>query len=383
MDEECFGCSACAVICPQGAVSLVERPGSGTVTMTLDGRSRRFPAGWPLKRALEAAGVRFPLVADGLDEEAWCGVGSCGRCGVRVDGALAPSCVTETADGLVVETGLEPAELARRPVEGYQGHPVGGVGTPWKVKSSRGWSVEVAAFVSGCNLRCPSCQNWRLAHWGRGEPRSPEEAARLLSLARRREGVGRMAVSGGEPTLNRPWLVAFFRALRALDADPDVRIHLDTNGSLLTPDYLDELVEAGMTDCGIDLKGLSRTTFQKITGFPNPGLAKRYLRRAWEAVAYLRSRYHGKVFVGVGIPYNPVFMTDEELAAMGRTLAAMGSDLQVTLLDYRPAFRWSASGGPERPTVSTMSRAGRLLRSEGLKTVLCQTEEGLLGPDGL
>jgi pyruvate formate lyase activating enzyme len=192
-----------------------------------------------------------------------------------------------------------------------------------------------------------------------------------------------MAVSGGEATLNRPWLVAFFQALRDLNPDPTVHIHLDTNGSILTPGYLDELVEAGMTDCGIDLKGLSSTTFQKISGFSNPGAAHRYLRRAWEAVAYLRSQYYGKVFVGVGVPYNPVFMTDEELAAMGRTLVGIDPDLQVTLLDYRPAFRWMARGGPQRPTVAAMSRAGQLLQRAGLKTVLCQTEEGLLGPGEL
>jgi molybdenum cofactor biosynthesis enzyme MoaA len=36
---------------------------------------------------------------------------------------------------------------------------------------------------------------------------------------------------------------------------------VDTNGSILTYDYLDELVEAGMTDIGIDLKSLEDHTY--------------------------------------------------------------------------------------------------------------------------
>jgi pyruvate formate lyase activating enzyme len=200
-------------------------------------------------------------------------------------------------------------------------------------------------------------------------------------MARVREGVDRMAISGGEATLNRPWLVAFVRALRAYAPDEAARIHVDTNGTLLTAQYLDELVAAGMTDCGIDLKGLVPETFQAITSVSDRGLARRYLERAWSAVEYLWNNYRERVFVGVGIPYNPAFMEDEELLAMGRRLLKIAPDIQVTLLDYRPAFRWAARGGPPRPSSATMARAGRLLRSTGLEAIICQTPSGHLGPD--
>ena len=60
-----------------------------------------------------------------------------------------------------------------------------------------------------------------------------------------------MAISGGEPTLNK---------------DPKARPHLDTNATILTPKCIDELIEVGVTDIGLDLKGLK-----------NEKLAKAYL----------------------------------------------------------------------------------------------------------
>ena len=78
----------------------------------------------------------------------------------------------------------------------------------------------------------------------------PTEAAERLTIARKKFGVDRMAISGGESTLNRTWLIEFVRALKNLNPDSDARIHVDTNGSILTKDYIDELIGAGMTDIG-------------------------------------------------------------------------------------------------------------------------------------
>jgi pyruvate formate lyase activating enzyme len=67
---------------------------------------------------------------------------------------------------------------------------------------------------------------------------------------------------------------------------------------------IDELVEAGMTDVGIDLKGMELSTFQRITGLKDRALAQTYLQNAWTAVSYLRDQYKDRIFLGVGIPYN-------------------------------------------------------------------------------
>ncbi|MCJ7444875.1 MAG: radical SAM protein [Methanotrichaceae archaeon] len=90
--------------------------------------------------------------------------------------------------------------------------------------------------------------------------------------------VDRLAISGGECTLNRPWLVQYLRHLK--DKNPGARLHVDTNGSILTSDYLNELVDSGMTDIGIDLKALRLQTFLDITGLEDKNLAERCLQTA-------------------------------------------------------------------------------------------------------
>jgi len=74
--------------------------------------------------------------------------------------------------------------------------------------------------------------------------------------------------------------------------------------TILTKDYIDKLVEAGMTDIGPDLKGYYPETFMRIAAIEDKGLAERYLNTAWDAVQYLIERYKYTVFTGVGIPYN-------------------------------------------------------------------------------
>jgi pyruvate formate lyase activating enzyme len=119
-----------------------------------------------------------------------------------------------------------------------------------------GRNIEVACFSAGCNLRCPQCQNWTKTYCGKGVYLTPEGAAISLARARKREEVDRMAISGGESTLNRPWLIQFLNILRKLNPDKEARLHVDTNGTLLTNEYVDELFQAGMTDVGIDIKAI-------------------------------------------------------------------------------------------------------------------------------
>jgi pyruvate formate lyase activating enzyme len=261
----------------------------------------------------------------------------------------------------------------RRLVGGFMGHHVGGVGTPWWLKGE--W-IEVACFTAGCNFCCPQCQNWRLAYLDTGEALTPEQAARKMTATKRQYGVDRMAISGGECTLNRRWLIQYLSLLRELN--PGSRLHVDTNGSILTGDYLDDLVEAGMTDIGIDIKALRVSTFQEITGLVDEALASRYMQTAWDAVQYLHD-FHPQVFLGIGIPYNKALINLDEVAEMGQRIAKIDPWLQVCALDYRPEFQ-----RPDliRPTFWEMFQVYGMLRDAGLESVICQTERGRIGPTG-
>jgi pyruvate formate lyase activating enzyme len=268
----------------------------------------------------------------------------------------------------------DPSDLVpKRLVGGFMGHGAGGVGTPWNLK---GRYIEAACFTAGCNFLCPQCQNWVFSFSCHGQPLTPEEAARMMTSAGKRHGVERLAISGGECTLNRRWLLQYLEHLRRLN--PGSRLHVDTNGSLLTSGYLDRLVEAGMTDIGIDLKGLRLPTFMHITGLVEEDLAERYLTTAWRAAEYLINEQI-PVFLGMGIPYNRDLLGLAEMEEMGRRILALDPKMQVWVLDYRPAYQRLHL---VRPTFEEMRQVHEVLRGLGLKSVVCQTERGRIGPEG-
>jgi len=295
---------------------------------------------------------------------------------VLADGQAARACVTPVADGMVVETALPADHVPRRIVHGPQGHAVGGKGTPWWLKAKRRY-VEVAIWAAGCNLRCPQCQNYATTYDGTGQAMTPQEAALLVTHARQRHQVDRMAISGGEATLNRPWLVEYFRALKDLNPDPQARLHLDSNGTLLTPDYVDELVAAGVTDIGVEPKAVEVRTYQHITGIADEPQARRYLETAWQAVEHVARAHAHRVFLGVGMPYNRDLVTLDEVAGFGRRLAEIDPRIQLCVLDYFPSFRRQAL---RRPRVSEMLRVKQVLEDEGLRTVVVQTAIGHIRP---
>lgn len=347
------------------------------VHLVVDGRSVSVQGGITLKQALESCGYDFGRNPFTHRLFAPCGCGGCFTCALEVDGETRAACVTPAVSGQVVRTALSPDSVLKRIVHGFNGHRVGGVGTPWNPEYA-GRCVEVACFAAGCNLRCPQCQNWDIATCSTGDPISPTEAARRLTETRQEHGVDRMAISGGECTLNRPWLLRFVRELKRMNPDPGARIHVDTNATLLTPDYVDELVEAGVTDVGADLKGYFPETFLHISGLDDIELAESYLLTAWEAVRRLADRHAGRVFTGVGIPYNRQLISCRELVFIGEELSEIDPDLQITVLDYRPEYRRLEL---VRPSVKEMRGIRDLLRTKGLRRVICQTARGRIGPE--
>ncbi|MEM3816240.1 MAG: radical SAM protein, partial [Candidatus Bathyarchaeia archaeon] len=230
---------------------------------------------------------------------------------------------------------------------------------------------------AGCNLRCRSCQNYSVTYDNYSEPLTPEEAARRLTYYKRLYGVNGLAISGGEPTMNKRWLLKYFRELRRLNPDKKARLHLDSNGTLLTPSYIDALIEAGANNIGVEPKGLRLETFMNISGIRDESLAERYLKTSWEAVKYLADKYKDRVYIGVGVPYNSAFMTFDELFEIGEKIDSIDPTLQVCVLDYFPAFRRREI---KRPSYREMLKVKEILNSVGLKYVIVQTSIGHVGP---
>jgi predicted molibdopterin-dependent oxidoreductase YjgC len=82
------------------------RPGAA-VTIVVDGRAVRAQAGQSLAAALLAAGIvalrESPRAGD--PRGAFCFMGVCQECVVRVDGRAAQACLVRVSDGLAVSLG--------------------------------------------------------------------------------------------------------------------------------------------------------------------------------------------------------------------------------------------------------------------------------------
>ena len=376
--QACIGCGACVQGCPYQAREMVADDGPrARANITVNGQRLSVPERITVKRAMELAGLSFGVGWEERDIPTPCRTGGCYSCVVLADRQTVRACVSPVRDGMAIETTLPADHVPRRIIHGPQGHAVGGKATPWWLKTEQRY-IEVVIWAAGCNLRCPQCQNFATTYDGTGQPMPPQEVALLVTHARQRYRVDRMAISGGEATLNRPWLVQYFHALKALNPDPQARLHLDSNGTLLTPGYIDELIlEAGVTDIGIEPKAVQVATFQRITGMADAALAGRYLDTAWRAIEHVVTTYSGRVFLGVGMPYNRELVSLDEVEEFGRRLASTDPEVQLCVLDYFPTFRRQAL---LRPHPSEMLNVKRMLEGVGLRTVVVQTAIGHFGP---
>ena len=347
------------------------------LSIWLDGIWLEVQEGMTIKKALELGGYKISKYPEKGSLFIPCETGGCWSCAVQVDDEVKPACTTVVQNGLRIRTELPHNYTPKRIVSGFSGHPVGGVGTPWWLKSGRGY-IETACFAAGCNLCCPQCQNWDITYQGKGKALTPTEAAEHMTVAREKFQVDRMAISGGESTLNRRWLVDYVDSLKNLNPDPSARIHVDTNGTVLTRDYVDELVEAGMTDVGPDLKGYYLESFMRITGVEDRTLAEKYQSTSWDAVRYLLGTYKDRVFTGVGIPYNKALISLEEIEVMAEELSNMDTEVQVCVLDYRPEFKRLDL---VKPSYEEMVEVHKILRGKDLQNVICQTAHGHIGPE--
>ncbi len=374
--DACIGCLSCYWACPYEARRIVEvEEDRKTIEITVDGVKHRVPERISIKRALELIGYSFNVFPGRRGLSAPCGTGGCWSCAVLVNGELVRSCINAVREGMVIETNVEDREPLRI-IHGPQPHTVGGKATPWFEKGG-GRYIEVAIWTAGCNLRCPQCQNFHTTYDNVTHPVTPRRAAEVLTLHRRLYNVNGLAISGGEPTLNRRWLIEYFKHLRKLNPDKKARLHLDSNGTLLTEDYIDDLVEAGCNNIGVEPKGIRVETFMKITGINDRELARKYLETSWRAAEYIATNYSDKVYLGIGIPYNRSFMSFEELAEMGEKIASIDPKVQVCVLDYFPTFR---NRRIKRPSVREMLKVKKILSEAGLKTVIVQTKIGHIGP---
>lgn len=369
--DGCIACGACLIACPQAARSLriiEEKQPAGRsqsrklIDFIVNGQPQQLLGPLSVSAALDRLGIGMDAggiegtVPDFKHPKAACQTGGCWNCAVLIDGVLTRSCITALRSGMQISTNqndvghVAPRRAVTLMRPAPHGHP--------------------SIFTHGCNYRCDLCHNWDLTFSSTAPALTPAQTVAQLGVHPETEKW--IGISGGEPTLSRKWLVATVRQLR--QTAPESRIQLDTNASLLTPDYIDELITAGVTDISPDLKALEIETFMKISGVLNREHARQYMQTAWQSIKYLIEKCSDRVFMAVSIPCHPRIHSKGELQEMATALAELNPETPVTLTELQPAFR-----NRNLPVLSRqiMEEAAQFLSKRGLKRIIIQGGAGI------
>ncbi|MFZ2070204.1 MAG: radical SAM protein [Halobacteriota archaeon] len=172
--------------------------------------------------------------------------------------------------------------------------------------------------LSGCNFRCKGC--FSVARDPVGELMSVGE---LISLVKKSSSdyygdmpLEEAVITGGEPTLNKHYLLDLVSQLKEFVE----WVVLDTNGYLLDDVYLEELIEAGLTEVMFDLKAWDEKLHEWYTGYTN--------RRILENI---RNAY-GKVKLVVNTVYIPGIVDEPEIEKIAKFLSEIDDKEEI---DYR------------------------------------------------
>ena len=118
--------------------------------------------------------------------------------------------------------------------------------------------VACTVFLSGCNFRCPFCQNAEILD---GSVSDLSEEEFFAFLQKRRGLLDGVCVSGGEPLVHAD-IGTFLGKIKALG----YAVKADTNGAF--PDRLQALCEQGLVDyVAMDIKN-SPEKYEKTAGVP-------------------------------------------------------------------------------------------------------------------
>jgi len=172
--------------------------------------------------------------------------------------------------------------------------------------------------LSDCNFKCRGC--FSFAREPIGEPMSVEQLINLV----KKSSMGyygdtpleEAVITGGEPTLNRHYLVDLVSQLKEFIGG----VVLDTNGYLLDDAYLTELIDAGLTEVMFDLKVWDEKLHEWYTGYSN----KRIL-------ANIRNAY-GKIKLVVNTVYIPGIVDESEIESIAKFLSEID---KKGAIDYR------------------------------------------------
>lgn len=199
---------------------------------------------------------------------------------------------------------------------------------------------------TGCNLRCDHCAVFDNAFVASHNPvRTHDDIERVLQFIRT-EGIEKVVVSGGEPTLSR-WCCEVIGRLTA----EGVQVSMSTNATTLTAHRVQKLGVAGLQKATVSLDGATSARHDAVRGEGNFDRAMAGTRRLVDA--------------GIDVSVGTFLRADtiDELAALGYRCQELGVR-RLSL--FFPVLRGRFSTGSAESASATPAELFRTLRPQRL-----------------
>jgi pyruvate formate lyase activating enzyme len=259
------------------------------------------------------------------NEEQLSGAARCGVCWRRClipEGGNGYCRARTTLDGVVVAenygklTSLALDPIEKKPLSHF--HP---------------GAYILSAGSYGCNMACPFCQNFEIAHDARGKSRSanvsPEELVERAFSLRSRGNIG-IAVTYNEPLVG----YEFVRDTAVLARREGLETVVVTNGQI-EPEPLEELLPL-ISAWNIDLKSFNGEAYKKLGGRLDVTL--RTIERASKTA-----------HVEVTTLVVPGLSDDEEdMEREAAYLASVNRDIVLHLSRYFPCWQYDVPATPRK-----------------------------------
>ena len=190
-----------------------------------------------------------------------------------------------------------------------------------------GPGIRFVLFLQGCSLQCKYCHNRDTWDINQGEYKSLDDIFEKVLRYKNYIKNGGVTCTGGEPLLQYPFLIEFFKKLK------DQKIHtcIDTSGMVALTDKIKELID--LTDLFLlDIKHIDPVKCKNLVGFSN--------EKELDFARYLSSIHKPMWIRQVIIP--SITDSEDDLLKLKSFLASLQSVQKIELLPYHTMgkYKW-------------------------------------------
>ena len=203
---------------------------------------------------------------------------------------------------------------------------------------------RIWVMLTGCNFRCRGC--FRPARDGGGTALTANKTLDIMEeacLSYYGMVPAEAMITGGEPTLDKAYLLSLVKGLREKGLK---EIVLMTNGYALgeDEDYVHELEEAGLTEAHVDLKAFSEDVHRWYTDKSNEPVLRAIEKLNDSGIELL-----------VQTIYMPGIVDEAEIEKIAKFLASLNKNMRYRINPFAPTFAHEKV--TRRPTLEEMERA--------------------------